>query len=735
MNRTVSAELQIKAADRTGRVLQQVGSKLNRLDRQAAMVGRRQAMVATAAGNAQAAALAAASRVIAPAAIAYGVSNAVRRFASLEDGLTDLGIVTGATDAQLNKAKKTLQSVGPPIGYLGGELVAVTQELAAAGMEFNRAVETTPAVARTAKAASAEMNSVAATANAVMQQFGVTVSDLQLAFDMMAEGGKVGQFELRDMAAEFPSLTASAAKLGYEGTAGVAKLVAQLEIARKATGTGAEAANNMLNAFEKIYDPSTIKNFAKFNVNLIGMLEEAGETGENQFDAVLDSIEKMTAGMTDAQRAARIAELFPDRQARAAIQVLLRFRDELRDTERQVLASGGAIERDLARRLENASSKWDQMTAAADRTAVRLGEGVAPAAKAAADEINRLFDEAEKRQGGLVDKVWDLGEGLVDFVAKTGGSNALWRNPVLNPAGFVAGVAGISTEELLFGKTQSERTEYGNRQALRNLFARQSEITGTPVEDLVKRAGPRVDAAEASLAAKRAALDPLRARRADQVALYGEDHPAVAQTDAAINDLTGQIDALARSVSRVRSVIDGGGEAGADMNQLRMFGPPTAPLPRARPAGAGTMVPLPRTRPSSPTAFEAAILAERQDLEQQYQAIEARKQKLLEARDAVSAAMPSSTARDAEAVFDQVGRAAEQDLGRAAAQSMDAYTAELRSKGNMAIAEAERIMRQIKSILGEPIRPNIQMPSGGGQVRANVGRSMPNAGGTGTAAP
>jgi hypothetical protein len=77
-------------------------------------------------------------------------------------------------------------------------------------------------------------------------------SKLERTFNIMAQGGKEGKFELKDMARFFPQVASDAARFGMVGEHGLSQMVAMLQISRKGTADASTAANNMRNFFGHI---------------------------------------------------------------------------------------------------------------------------------------------------------------------------------------------------------------------------------------------------------------------------------------------------------------------------------------------------------------------------------------------------------------------------------------------------------------------------------------------------
>ncbi len=149
-------------------------------------------------------------------------------------------------------------------------------------------------------------------------------ADAERALDAMAKAGKEGGFELKDMAKEFPALTASAQFLGMEGVVAVSDLAAALEVARKGAADGAQAANNMANFMQKLTTKETIKNFDKFGVNVSRELKYAVDNGISPIEHMLMVLNKVSKG-GDAEL---VASIFGDKQVLEFIRPMLANMDD-----------------------------------------------------------------------------------------------------------------------------------------------------------------------------------------------------------------------------------------------------------------------------------------------------------------------------------------------------------------------------------------------------------------------
>uniref|UniRef100_UPI000A95DFF4 phage tail tape measure protein n=1 Tax=Mesorhizobium sp. 1M-11 TaxID=1529006 RepID=UPI000A95DFF4 len=221
----------------------------------------------------------------------------------------------------------------------------------------------------------------AANANfADMSNVGISMlNNLQLPADQMRDSlgalvvaGKLGSFELKDMAASFPNLTSGVAKFGVKGREAVNFLGAALQIARKGTADPASAANNLANFLGKALAPLTKKNFEKQGVDIQAVMLDAATKGINPIEAVIQKIGKLTGvneaaiagymkrakknGLEGADAlgyvreqlegigaAGKVGELFQDKQVLDFLIPFLANIDEYKDIKGKVATATGAI--------------------------------------------------------------------------------------------------------------------------------------------------------------------------------------------------------------------------------------------------------------------------------------------------------------------------------------------------------------------------------------------------------
>lgn len=221
----------------------------------------------------------------------------------------------------------------------------------------------------------------AANANfADMSNVGISMlNNLKLPADQMRDSlgalvvaGKLGSFELKDMAASFPNLTSGVAKFGVKGREAVNFLASALQIARKGTSDPSSAANNLANFLDKALAPLTKKKFAEAGVDIQAVMLDAASKGINPIEAVIQKIGKLTGvneaaiskymkqakknGLEGADAlgyvreqleaigaAGKIGELFQDKQVLEFLVPFLANIDEYKDIKAKVATATGAI--------------------------------------------------------------------------------------------------------------------------------------------------------------------------------------------------------------------------------------------------------------------------------------------------------------------------------------------------------------------------------------------------------
>lgn len=433
---TIEAKAILSAADKTGGVFASIAAKIRGMNA-AASAANRSAMASGAAvaaahrGNAgiaakvggmSDAALMAASRIAAPAAIAVGAGKAVKRFAEVDLAMKRIGITADASDEEVGKFQKTLRETASANALSFDSVKGGMESLIAGGMELGQANKVIGAVSKTAQASGSDVAEMATTVLSLSQNAEVGADKMQVALDSLAKAGKEGKFEFKDMARYLPSILPAAAAVGTKGVEGVQNMAAALQTMRLGAGTSEEAATNMQNVLSKMNSTETAKKFKKMGVDLESSMKKAKKEGKDALETFVDLTDTATKGDLS-----QLPKLFQDMQVQAGMRAMMMYRKEYDKFKASIKNSGGTIDKDLARVLDSPAAKMAQMAQSADRLVTSIGGGLVAAMNAASNAGSKLFGgEGKGGASGIMDKVSES----IDRATEKGGLQNIFKDEI-----------------------------------------------------------------------------------------------------------------------------------------------------------------------------------------------------------------------------------------------------------------------------------------------------------------
>jgi TP901 family phage tail tape measure protein len=442
-NADVTATLRLRAKDESAKAFRSLAGRFDAVDKKARQVERatratmraeqaagRVAAVNRAAGRTEAALLARAGGILAPAAIAYGAGRSVQRFASVERAIDRIGITAGATAAETKTAFGVIDKAAYDYAMTQDAVTAGLDSLVASGRDLPSALAFLPAVTATAQAAGAEITDMATTADALGNSFDITGDKMQSAFDILVMAGKEGKFELKDMASYLPTLAPAFEVLGYKGEAGIKKLAAALQIVRQRTGSAGEAATAFQNVLQKMETEETAKKFGKFGIDLRAEMAQARKEGAD----LLDVFVKLATEAVDGDLS-KLPQLFGDQQMLVGVRALIQGGDDLTAMVNRLGGAAGSTKKDLDRLLAGTEAKIDRMSSSWDRLYRNMGAALSEYANPAMDILNADMETGQAYAAGL-EKYQEQGgtrfEAQEEFNRRYGEANPdfSWYNPV-----------------------------------------------------------------------------------------------------------------------------------------------------------------------------------------------------------------------------------------------------------------------------------------------------------------
>lgn len=379
--------------------------------------------------------------VVGGALAAISFSAPIQQAAAWDASLRDIAITAGKTGGEVEKMigeiSAQYQKLALETGQRSADIASGAQLLVASGMDSGLIDKLMPTIAKVATAANATLEDTSKTAFALSDTLKIAPDQMEAALGKLVTAGKLGRFEFKNMAAEFPARTNQMAKFGITGMEAVSSLGASLQIAMLGTANPSEAANNLKNFLTKINAPEAIKKFEKeLKVDVTGVMTDAAAKGINPVEAVIQKMsdklkvpqaeidkimKKANAGPgtdKDKQEAAKkqiaqllagtkVGRLYADMQVLDFLIPTLLNLEKLKDFKRQVHEAGAdVINQDFQSRMRGLSQQLLLFGELGSQALRRIGVAFAsnlPLANRAISELLRWVVVIDGKWPGLID--------------------------------------------------------------------------------------------------------------------------------------------------------------------------------------------------------------------------------------------------------------------------------------------------------------------------------------------
>lgn len=346
------------------------------------------------------------------------LKEATVRFADVDRAMTRTGITGDATAEEVRKGTEELRNLARQTATMFDPAQKGLDAITASGRDFGEAMKMMPSVLRTAQASGAGVEHIANSSTALLDHMKISVEGLQEAQDTLAMGGKLGKFELPDMARYLPSMLPAFKALGAEGQSGLRSLVAMLQVIRSGTGTAEEAAASANNIFQKMESEETVKRFDKFGIKLRDGMAKARKEGRNLLEVFVELANKAVKGDLS-----KVPQLFADSEVARGMRPLMEGMQKYYEYINKLTKSSGTIATDLKRVTADAQANIDRLREGADRAKTAFGglaaEVGSPLIKSGADNFDALAQSMERateaaREGGLGGAIKSLVQDAAD---------------------------------------------------------------------------------------------------------------------------------------------------------------------------------------------------------------------------------------------------------------------------------------------------------------------------------
>lgn len=350
------------------------------------------------------------------------IKEATVRFAEVDRAMTRTGITGDAMADEVKKGTAELRNLARDTATLFDPAQKGLDAITASGRDFGDAMKMMPSVLKTAQASGAGVEEIANSSTALLDHMKISIEGLAEAQDTLAMGGKLGKFELKDMARYLPSMLPAFKALGQSGQDGLRKLVAMLQVIRSGTGTAEEAAASAQNIFSKMESDATVKNFKEMGVDLPKAFAKARKEGKDLMQVFLQLSNKALKGDLS-----KLPQLFQDMEVQRGMRPLLEGLAKIAEYEEKLKGSRGTIDTDFKRIIADTQAQIDQFKEGADRAKSAFGglagELGSPLIKQGAENLDSVAQALERaaaaaKEGGAGAAVKQIVGELTDKVVK-----------------------------------------------------------------------------------------------------------------------------------------------------------------------------------------------------------------------------------------------------------------------------------------------------------------------------
>ena len=335
-----------------------------------------------------------------------GIPQAIPEAFALEHQLRELGNVGQLSAEQLKEMDERLGSISRHTNQFRSEIAEGLNVLVASGIAPEKALDYMNVIGRTATAAQAEIVDISKTAFAVTDNLKVNVDDLGKTMDILAQAGKEGRFELKDMSAAFPSLTAGASMLGMRGVPAVSQLGAALQVAMKGAGSAAEAATNFESFLQAITSPMAVNRFKElYGVDLPQFLNQVIAENKDPIEEMVMLINHLTGGDVF-----KVSEIFRNKTDLNFLKPMMQNLDEYRRINASALGADGIMDEDFNHMMETTNEQFKLLK-------INMKELVFPHLHKPIEKINQLLTAINKnpllQKGIFTAIIGTIGAGVV----------------------------------------------------------------------------------------------------------------------------------------------------------------------------------------------------------------------------------------------------------------------------------------------------------------------------------
>lgn len=329
-----------------------------------------------------------------PAGLSVAGGAAVRAAAN-DEQRSDALRVTGEYDAaEQTRIDRLLETAGRRYGVGTAKAQETFGTLISNGVDAKDAATMTDRVIRVGKATSADPVDVASSTVSLRQIMGITPSQMTDAYESIAVGGKMGRFEVKDMANHGPSLFAAMANQGSTGLDGVRLTTAIAQSIAQKSGSNDQAKTSFEAMLNDMVSPDVAERFKKdYGKDIYEIRKEAIAAGK---DPVLESLRVYHDAVGGDE--AKTRDLFRNSEAYKGYAAVFGDLEQILSRMKDMEGAGGVIDKDFETNTDNLNSQMDRLFSNLGGNIKDAAGPLLPFLTGAARAMSEAMEQAREQQ-------------------------------------------------------------------------------------------------------------------------------------------------------------------------------------------------------------------------------------------------------------------------------------------------------------------------------------------------
>lgn len=336
---------------------------------------------------------------------AVGAGAAVNAAAGDEQRSDYLRVTGGYNAAEQARIDTMLARIGARRGVGTQAAQGVFGGLQAGGLSSADAAAMTDNAVKFSTATQAAPDDAANLTVALRNNMGIKAEQMMAAYDAIAMGGKAGQFEVKDMARNFPSILARLGSRGSTGMEGVRMATAFAQSVRKRSGTSDEASTSLEAMLSDMVAPDVRDRAGEYGVDPLAILADAKAKGK---DPVMALMKRFRQAFGNDPK--KFTDVFRNDTAGVAYQAIFDDLDEIEKMMSDMEGAKGVIDADYDTSTGNLNAQKDRLLSNVGKRIKEVaGPSLSPLAKltkSIADAMERQEDQADVKK--TIDSIVDV---------------------------------------------------------------------------------------------------------------------------------------------------------------------------------------------------------------------------------------------------------------------------------------------------------------------------------------